>query len=278
MFTLNPYRKPLDYAKSPMRYPGGKFYALPYIMPYIQCVPHDEYREPFFGGGAVFFAKEKVNYSIINDLESEIIDFYKFIQDPKKAEALIGKLDKEVATRERHTEVKQMIPQSELEAAFKTYYLNRTSYSGIIHIPAWGYAEGKSSPPQNWGKFVRDASNKLKDVAIYSEDYKVILDLPAKGSTVFAYLDPPYYHADTKRAYTLPFSETDHARLANDLKKVNYHFCLSYDDCEEVRQLYDWAYIYSAVWNYNTANRHGEKRSRGNELIITNYKVSSPKE
>lgn len=277
MFKLERYKKPSDYTKSPMRYPGGKFYALPYIMPYIQCVPHDEYREPFFGGGAVFFAKEKAPYSVINDLESEIIDFYRFIQDPKKAEALISLFNKEVASRERHTEVKNLIPQSALEAAFKTYYLNRTSYSGIIHIPAWGYAEGKSSPPQNWGNFIRHASEKLRDVDIYSDDYKAILDLPAKGDKVFAYLDPPYYHADTKRAYTLPFTEKDHVRLANDLKNLDYYFCLSYDDCEEVRQLYDWAHIYSAVWNYNTANKHGEKRSRGNELIITNYKVTSTK-
>ena len=48
-------------------------------MPYIQCVPHDEFREPFFGGGAVFFAKEKAAVSIINDLESDIIEFYKFL-------------------------------------------------------------------------------------------------------------------------------------------------------------------------------------------------------
>ena len=35
--------------KSPLRYPGGKFYALKHIMPYIECVEHDEYREPFLG-------------------------------------------------------------------------------------------------------------------------------------------------------------------------------------------------------------------------------------
>lgn len=273
MPVLKKYKKPADYMKSPMRYPGGKFYALQYIMPYIQCIPHDEYREPFFGGGAVFFAKEKSEYTIINDLESEIVDFYKFIQDPTKAEMLILMLDKETATRERHSDVKRMIPQSELEAAFKTYYLNRTSYSGIIHVPAWGYAKGKSSPPQNWGKFIRGASNKLQNVEILNSDYKAVLDLPAKGKKVFAYLDPPYYHADTKRAYTLPFTEKDHKRLSEDLKLVNYPFCLSYDDCEEIRDLYSWAHVYSATWNYNTANRHGEKRSRGNELIITNYKV-----
>ena len=85
-YELAPYKKPKDYAKSPLRYPGGKFYALRYIMPYIQCVQHDEYREPFFGGGAVFFGKEKVQYNIINDLETDIVEFYRFIQNPEQAE------------------------------------------------------------------------------------------------------------------------------------------------------------------------------------------------
>ena len=273
MYVLNPYKKESDFTKSPLRYPGGKFYALPYIMPYIQCVPHDEYREPFLGGGAVFFAKSKVPFVIINDLEMDIINFFKFIQNSENAEKLIHLLDHEVATRERHAQIKGLIPSSELEAVFQTYYLNRTSYSGIIHIPAWGYAEGKSSPPQNWGKFIRNASRKLEGVDILCGDYSEVLTLPPKGKSVFMYLDPPYYHADTKRAYTKPFTTDDHYRLAEDLRETSYSFCLSYDDCPEIRTLYKWANIYEAKWNYNTANRHGEHRSRGNELIITNYEV-----
>ena len=138
-----------------------------------------------------------------------------------------------------------MIPNSELEAAFKIYYLNRTSYSGIINTPAWGYAEGKSSPPQNWGRFIMSASQKLQDAVILCGDYKKVLDMPKKGNNTLLYLDPPYYKKKKKRAYTKPFSVSDHKRLAEDLKKTEYFFCLSYDDCEEVRELYNWAFIYS---------------------------------
>ena len=76
-----PYISGNQKVKSPLRYPGGKFYALKHIMPYIECVDHDEYREPFLGGGSVFFAKTKVKYNILNDLEFEIINFYKAILD-----------------------------------------------------------------------------------------------------------------------------------------------------------------------------------------------------
>lgn len=268
-----PYVATSDKVKSPLRYPGGKFYALKHIMPYIDCVDHDEYREPFLGGGSVFFAKNKAQINILNDLEKEIINFYKLIQDEDSKNKLIERLEKEIATKERHSEIKCFTPQNDFEAAFKTYYLNRTSYSGIINSPAWGYAEGKSSPPQNWGKFIKDAAEKLKDVQLYSLDYKDIISMPAQGNTVLMYLDPPYFHADQKRAYTKPFELNDHVRLANDLKETKHMFCLSYDDCEEIRELYDWAYIYDVSWLYNTDNKPGEKRKACNELIITNYEV-----
>lgn len=268
---VQPYIKPKDALKSPLRYPGGKFYALKHIMPYIQCVPHDEFREPFFGGGAVFFAKEKVEYNIINDLESNIIDFYRLITDKLQRDELIFMLSAEVATKERHSEMKEWNPETELEKVFRTYYLNRTSYCGIINAPAWGYAEGKSSPPKNWGKFIRDASNKLSNTDMYSMDFTKILEMPARGKKVLMYLDPPYYHADQKRAYTKSFDVDDHIRLANALRNTPFYFCLSYDDCPEIRKLYEWAVINDVSWLYNTDNKSGESRKACKEVIITNY-------
>ncbi len=268
-----PYVPGRGKVKSPLRYPGGKFYALKHIMPYIACVEHDEYREPFLGGGSVFFAKEKVPYNILNDLEQEIINFYQSILDDGMRNELISSFNKEAANRERHNEVKQMLPTTPLERAFKTYYLNRTSYCGIINAPAWGYAEGKSSPPKNWGKFLENAAEKLKGVELFSLDYANILELPARGKNVLTYLDPPYFHADQRRAYTKPFTLDEHLRLAENLSRYPHKFCLSYDDCPEIRALYHWANVYDVSWLYNTDNKPGEKRKTCKELIITNYEV-----
>ena len=268
-----PYISGNQKVKSPLRYPGGKFYALKHIMPYIECVDHDEYREPFLGGGSVFFAKTKVKYNILNDLEFEIINFYKSILDDEMKCKLIDRFEKEVANKVRHNEVKQMIPKNALEKAFKTYYLNRTSYCGIINSPAWGYAEGKSSPPKNWGKFIENASAKLNNVELFSLDYSDILKMPAKGKKVLVYLDPPYYHADQRRAYTKSFTSDEHLRLADNLLSYQYKFCLSDDDCPEVRALYKWANIYDVSWLYNTDNKPGKKTKACRELIITNYEV-----
>lgn len=160
-----------------------------------------------------------------------------------------------------------------MEKAFKTYYLNRTSYCGIINAPAWGYAEGKSSPPKNWGKFIESAAEKLRGVELFSLDYDDILQLPAKGKSVLTYLDPPYFNTDQRRAYTKPFTLDEHLRLADNLRHYSHKFCLSYDACPEIRELYKWANVYDVSWLYNTDNKPGEKRKACKELIITNYEV-----
>lgn len=266
------YKKSSDYIQSPFRYPGGKFYALKYILPFLNAVPHVEFREAFVGGGSIFFGKKKATINWINDIESQLITTYRAIQNESFYIKLISELTSEEASRERHSFYKNYPTYDEFDIAKKTYYLNRTSYCGIIHKPAWGYATGKSSPPENWGKFLSNAHKKLINVKITNSDFSEVIKAPAESGPVLLYLDPPYYKADTKRAYIHPFDEKEHQRLAKLLKETEHYFCLSYDDCDEVRSLYDWANIYERSWFYNTANTTGN-RIVGNELIITNYSV-----
>ena len=61
--------------KTPISYYGGKQNMLQHILPLIP--EHKIYTETFFGGGAVFFAKEKADSEIINDTNASVINFYK---------------------------------------------------------------------------------------------------------------------------------------------------------------------------------------------------------
>lgn len=274
-FFIQDYIKSPDYVKSPFRYAGGKFYALKHILPYIDCVPHDEYREPFIGGGSVFFAKKKAKINWINDLETELINVYRALTNDDIIQQIIKRLSTEIATRERFEEIKKWEPQSFIDEVYRTYYLNRTAYCGIINKPAWGFKEKKSSPPSNWGKFLSEVYPKLEGVEITNLDFSEVIASPKQGDSVLLYLDPPYFKADQKRAYTKPFKLEDHIRLAEQLQNTNYYFCLSYDDVDEIRDLYCWAKIHEKSWLYNTANKKGEARKKGAELIITNYEVKA---
>jgi|688.fasta_scaffold249073_2 DNA adenine methylase len=268
-FTEAGYARSVDHVQSPFRYPGGKFYALKFILPLLHAIPHDEYREPFVGGGSVFFGKLKAEFSILNDLENDVIETYRAIKSPTRCARLVARVRNETANRERHREIRDFVPKTKDEIAFRTYYLNRTSYSGIIHKPAWGYAVGSSSPPENWPRFLEGALPKLRDVELTSVDFSEIVSRPMDGRRVLMYLDPPYFLADQKRAYTKPFVLNDHIRLEKELRNLDCPFVLSYDDCKEVRDLYSWAHIYPRQWFHNTANSSGPRKV-GQELLISN--------
>jgi len=259
----------------PFRYPGGKYYALNMLAPYWCYCPHDEYREPFVGGGSVFFSKNKTKHNIINDIDSELITTYKMMQNPQTRKALVSLLTNEIASKERWREVLEFIPANDLEVAFKYYYLNRTSFSGKLISPAWGYREHRSLPPERWHERIIPCGEKLEGVEIQNYDFEKIINLPARGKSVLMFVDPPYFRPLKKKHYRYGFEPEDHVRLARVLKQTPHKFFLTYEDTPEVRDLYSWAYINDLNFSYRVGDSttNGGKRLRGTELIISNYKL-----
>jgi DNA adenine methylase len=262
----------------PFRYAGGKFYALKYIAPYWTHIQHDEYREPFVGGGSVFFTKNKSKYNIINDIDTELITTYRVMQDCSARIELLNRLSKEIASKERWQEIRNFIPQNDLDVAYKYYYLNRTSFSGKLSSPAWGYREKRSLPPERWGERIVPCGQLLEGVTILNEDFDAVIKMPAKGKNVLMFIDPPYYKPSKKKHYRNGFTIDDHLRLADCLKKTKYKFILTYEDTAEIRDLYSWATINEMRFSYRVDNSavNDGKREKGCELIITNYSIDEP--
>jgi len=272
-------------SNSPFRYPGGKFYARRLI---LDLVPeHAYYCEPFAGGASIFFAKEKAKVSILNDLDSEVINTLVQIRD--NVEELIELLHGIRATKENHAFYKNSYqPKNDLERAFRWYYLNRTSYSGIMRPENcyWGFGEKYSMRPENWPPHLRTVSDKLQDAELISSDFERVIDSMPDGSFVF--VDPPYYNADQQKFYSCTFVEEDHMRLSACLRRHSDRllFLLTYDDHMDVRDLYKWAKsIDGQQWNY-TINRTDDQKNgvkkkdgfrreryKGREIFIRNYDV-----
>ena len=261
--------------RSPFRFVGSKYQAIRFIRPIWEAVDHDEYREPMIGGGAVFFAKPKAEYNWINDLDSGLIKTYSVMQDRQLRPKMIRRLEAEMPTRERHKAVKRDRPSNDMDIACRYYFLNRTSYSGMMNLPPWGYSSTKSVPPSRWGDRIEESGEKLTEVKITCHDFTQIIGAPQRGKTgTFLFVDPPYFLADQKRAYIHSFELEDHYRLNDALKKTRHKFCLTYDDCAEVRELYEWAEMLAVSWRYHVANSNKADRRMGRELIITNFALS----
>lgn len=285
---------------SPFRYAGGKFYARKLILSHIP--QHTNYIEPFAGGGSIFFAKEKVNFNHLNDADEELINVYRIIRD--YPEQLIQHLKrrsvresripliytKQVslnhplpATKELHGFFKNIFrPRTDLEKALRWFYLNRTSYSGIMNKQNmyWGYGDKYSMQPKNWARNILRTSEKLQNVHLTSFDFENVIDNAPNESLLF--IDPPYYNADQDKFYQHHFSNEDHIRLLNCLRRNNHRLriFLTYDNTPEIRNMYNWmTEMHDKEWNYciqrtddqkNKTKKKGE-RYKGKELFILNY-------
>jgi DNA adenine methylase len=259
----------------PFRWAGGKYYALSKLSQFWENFEHDEYREPFLGGGAVFWAKPKSQFNWLNDIDDGLIRTLEFIKDSKNREKLLKLFENEKeATRETHAKVKKIEPKSELEFVYKYYYLNRTSFSGKMKNPSWGYRPKRSLPPHRWKERIIPCSEKLSDTKLTNLDFSDVILEKAAGKKVLIFLDPPYYHAKQESHYAFSFKDKDHERLAKVCKKTKHNFFLTYDDCPEIRKMYSWANIFSLQFYYRLDNSkdNGNKRKIGSELVITNYK------
>lgn len=267
--------KTIKRTKTPVlfRYPGGKFYAMKILRPFWSCISHDEYREPFVGGGSVFFSKKKTKHNWLNDADDELITTYKKIKSKKERDKLIKLFNKEVANKERWREVYESEANTDFEIAFKYFYLNRTSFSGKLVSPAWGYRPKRSLPPERWVERLIPCGEKLKDVKITNLDFAPVIEAPSAGLNTLLFVDPPYYSPPKKKHYRKGFTKEDHIRLSNVLQKTSHKFFLTYDDVKEVRDLYSWANINELKFFYRVDNSNVENGNRkmGFELIITNY-------
>lgn len=262
----------------PFRYPGGKHYAIDILRPFWELVDHDDYREPFIGGGSVFFNKPKVAFNWINDIDSELVSTYSVMQCPENRKKLISLVSDEIASKERWREVFEFAPKNELEVAYKYFYLNRTSFSGKLISPAWGYRPKRSLPPERWHERINPCGRKLEDIDITNLDFEKVISAPAKGkSDVLIFADPPYFGPAKKKHYRNGFNYDDHIRLMQALENCGHKFFLTYDDVPEIRELYSWANIYQTTFYYRVDNSNIQKGSRklGFELIITNFDVNS---
>ena len=272
----------MDEINSPFRYPGGKFYARKLILEHL--TPHDCYIEPFAGGASIFFAKRKAAHNILNDADPELTNCYMIIRD--HVEDLIKLLHGIPATKENHHYYKNIYqPTNDLERAFRWYYLNRISYSGIMNMQNcyWGYGDKYSMQPKNWPTHLRRCSAKLQHVEILRLDFEqVITEAP---NNAFLFIDPPYFSADQDKFYTHSFDRESHYRLERVLHhhRHRFRFLLTYDNSPQVRALYHWSnHILDKEWNY-TINRTDDqskktaekgKRYMGQEIFILNYDVN----
>lgn len=213
-----------------LKWAGGKTQLLPQILPQIPT-SYNKYIEPFFGGGAVYFAHMPEN-AIIADSNPELINLYRTVADDVYGviESLRNlKNDEETFYATRALDWTQLDSTS---AAARTIFLNRTCFNGLyrvnskggFNVPFGRYKNPKVLDEAN----LLAASKVLKKAKIICGDYKTVLKEHASPGD-FIFLDPPYLpiseYADFKRYTKEQFYEEDHIELAEEVKRLHNLGC-----------------------------------------------------
>ena len=261
-----------------LKWAGGKTQLLEHLLPKIPK-EYNKYIEPFFGGGALFFAL-KPNNSIIADSNPELINLYRVIA--KDVNSLISELknlknEKDFFYDMRKKEFSEL---SEIEAAARTIFLNKTAFNGLYRVNKKGQFNVPFGYYKNPKILDEDqlfaASKLLKKTKILLGDFKDVLCENAKKGD-FIFLDPPYLpvskFSDFKRYTKEQFHEKDQislANLVNKLSKKGCHILLTNSNHPLIHELYkDFNIdIYKTKRNINSksTNRKGE------DIIVSNFK------
>lgn len=263
--------------KTPISYYGGKLNMLQHILPLIP--PHLIYTEAFFGGGAVFFAKEPVEGETINDINNLAITFYKVVQTD--FENLKAKIETTLFSRATYTVALTIyrMPHlfNSLQQAWAFYIATNMGFT--CQIGSWGYDKyGKRVKAFRNKKLIfnTEIAERLENTQIENNDaVKVILSRDTEDS--FHYVDPPYV-GDTKihQGHYEGYTVADFTSLLDTLSSVKGRFLLSSYPSSILDN-----YIKQHGWHIKSFNKplsaqkavEGKKRSRKTEVLVANYPI-----
>lgn len=289
-------------AKSFLRYPGGKT-RRSVQQTILSYAPQNyiEYREPFVGGGGIFFSVKnntdmfnRVQKTWINDINKDLISVYlafrddidRFIEKCKSIKpAELGELEsfptKNSSGKKYNSRLMNVFYElldNDSDAALRYFFINRTVWMGRVIFDPAKRSRMYFSNPSGWNiikqeKRLRQISKYLAGTKITAGDYNDLL--LESGEKVWIYCDPPYIK-DTdlnshSKLYEHSFSMDDHLRFFDIVRKCNHKVAISYDDDKDgiIRELYKDFNIYELKWIYSGNTK--EIKEEGRELLITNY-------
>lgn len=252
--------------KPPISYYGGKQNMLVHLLPLIP--EHQTYVEPFFGGGALFFAKNPAPLEVINDTNELLINFYR--QMVINFDALNLEIKATMHSRASHFKAGQIIKgrvvATDLEKAWAVYVSINQGFSKKIDS-GWGYQSNSDIVAQNWHNKrtnFNQYKDRLKQVQIDCQDALKVIKLYDSETTLF-YCDPPYYNSDC--GHYKGYTESDYSKLIDLLLTIKGKFILSSYPNRVINAL-EWIHR-DDIPMHRAVN--AAKGATKIETIITNY-------
>lgn len=247
----------------PLPYIGGKNRLAKKI---ISMLPeHTTYVEAFAGGAQVLFHKAPSNVEVLNDLDFDVVNFYRVCQ--WHYQEFVRYLRFSLASRKLHELHVKSDPATltDIQRAGRFYYLQKNSFGGLILKQKfhYGITQPSNYNPERIPEIIEKTHQRLARVQIESLPYEQVLEKYDRLATFF-YLDPPYWGP---KLYRFNFTEHDFVVLAERLTRLKGKFILSLNDRPEVRETFKDFRIEREEITYTAQAKPGK---RYGELLIMN--------
>jgi DNA adenine methylase len=256
---------------------GGKFSHLDWLLPLLPRCHH--YCEPFAGSAAVLLNRAPSPVETYNDLDGEVVNFFRVLRDD--GEALARAIGLTPFSREEFAlacTLDSALPP--VERARRFYVRARQVRTGLnqtASIGRWANCKntsrsGMSGVISRWlggVEVLSEIAERLIRVQIENRPAIDVIRLYDSPTTLF-YCDPPYAHetrGDAK-AYRYEMTDAEHDELATVLNSAKGKVAFSNYDCGLLNDLYPspkWRKVVSPP-----KTNHATK-GRRTEVLWTNY-------
>jgi DNA adenine methylase len=202
-----------------LKWPGGKRWLVPDLIKIIEEYDYVTYREPFLGGGALFFAL-RPKQSVLSDINSDLINTYRQVK--YRATTLLEQLRPIPISQATFERFRNSYPTSPLQKAVRFLYLNRTAFGGMYRLNQHGefnvpFGGGERTTAPLWEYDLLSSSARvLRKAKLVAMDFEAALSDAKAGDLV--YCDPTYTVAHNNNGFVRynerNFSWQDQKRLA----------------------------------------------------------------
>ncbi len=218
---------------------GGKFSHLDFILPNL---PTDErhFCDVFGGSAAVVINRAPAPVETYNDLDSELVNFFRVLRDPNTSEDLVKAIGLTPFSREELVLACEPVSGVDpLERARRFFVRARQTRTGLAQSASegrWAHClltsrAGMAGAVSRWLGSVEGLSEivqRLQRIQIENAPALEVIERYDTPDTLF-YLDPPYVHevrGDTA-AYGAEMTDDDHRQLADLLHTIKGRAAIS---------------------------------------------------
>lgn len=223
------YKKSKKSHLSPLKWYGGKARLVKHLLPLLP--QHSRYVEVCGGGGQVLFAKSPAIEEVFNDLDSDLLHFWRVVKDPILAPHLIEALRKTPVSRKEYDLCNALYDKCNdpIERARQFFVLVRQSFNAVFR-KGWSDTTGpkyRTSFP-NAVERLAFAHERLQTVTLENLDFRELIPKYDSPDTLF-YIDPPYLASTraVKTRYQHEMTDFDHAELLKLIMEARGKIILS---------------------------------------------------